>query len=137
MVLERPILSRACDVRRQVVIRRPVRTVVVNPYPITVQEVYVSDVNYWLGQLVGGDRRDREKAAKRLAEFQGTQVRIALEHALLADSDDDVREQAAESLGHIRDSLALSALRHAALTDSDDDVREEALEAIERINRAA
>jgi len=80
-----------------------------------------------------GTKHIREKAAKELADFKGTQAVAALINLMINDYEDDVREEAAESLGKIGDRMALPFLQWTRAHDPDKSTRNDAEEAIEKI----
>jgi hypothetical protein len=84
-----------------------------------------------LRKLKIGDPSSRVQAIKDLQPFAAdSQVRAALEHALLTDWSVQVRKAAAELFGKVQDKKTLPVLKQVQANDADRDVRQAAYKAI-------
>ncbi len=84
-----------------------------------------------LKKLKIGDPSSRTQAVKDLEPFAAdSQVRTALEQALLSDRDAQVRKAVAELFGKVQDKNTLSVLKQAQANDADRDVRQAAYKAV-------
>jgi hypothetical protein len=101
------------------------------PTPDPAAEKLQQEKSESLKKLKIGDVSNRVQAVKGLEPFAGeTNVRTALEHALLSDRDAQVRKAVAELFGRLEDRKTLSALTQANANDLDRDVRQAAYKAI-------
>jgi len=110
------------------------------------QKIYVGEVfppmntgevklGEYLEDLRFGEDHQREKAAEKLAKYQGTQTTAALIDTLINDEKGDVREEAAESLGELGDKMALPFLEWAKKRDVDKATKDDAKDAIKDIHQ--
>jgi len=84
-----------------------------------------------LEKLKIGDVSHRVQAVKELESFAAdSQVRTALEQALLSDRDPQVRQAVAELFGRVRDAKTLPVLKQAQKNDASRDVRQAAYKAV-------